>query len=461
MIKVSIIVPIYNVERYLRKCLDSLVNQTMEEIEIILVNDKSPDESYLIMDEYKKNYPSKITCIYLDENLSQGGARNKGIDVAKGEYILFVDSDDWVDLEICEKLYGKVLENRPEIIGCDYYNVYEVDGTKLLKSLYFNQQAGKLTRDKKASLIFSFPAPWGKLIHRDFIINNELYFPSHMKYEDFPIIPLYFILAERMEYIEAGLYYYNIRESSTINMAGQAYLQDCGKSAVLIKNLYNDKKLDGFSEEIQAMYFMQIFNMLFKAVKLFKKLDINLFEKTKDILQNIYPACKENKYYYLVTEALGVKIAELLVNKDISYIIREYQKGKIDKANVNYLNCYVRAADKLHYMDNYFNMMNYKVGLWGAGLKGCDFLKVYDKSNKKVLKVIDNDFTKKGNKTVTGHLIENLENLDEKIDIFIVANKNYYAGIKNVLKSKNQNYLVFNLELFLLMENYPIETFIE
>ena len=98
MIKVSVIVPVYNVEPYLEKCLDSLVNQTLKNIEIICINDGSPDNSQKIIDKYKNRY-SNIVSIE-DTNHGQGYARNKGINLAKGKYIMFLDSDDTLELDI-------------------------------------------------------------------------------------------------------------------------------------------------------------------------------------------------------------------------------------------------------------------------------------------------------------------------------------------------------------------------
>ena len=94
MVKVSVIVPVYNVEKYIDKCLDSLVNQTLKDIEIIVVNDGSPDDSQQVIDMYVKKYPKKIKS-YIKENGGQGSARNLGLEHAKGEYISFVDSDDY------------------------------------------------------------------------------------------------------------------------------------------------------------------------------------------------------------------------------------------------------------------------------------------------------------------------------------------------------------------------------
>ena len=101
--KVSIIVPVYNVEKYLPKCLDSLVSQTIDDFEILVVNDGSPDRSQDIIDEYSRRYPEKVVSL-VKENGGQGSARNMALEIAKGEYIGFVDSDDWVDVTMYEKM---------------------------------------------------------------------------------------------------------------------------------------------------------------------------------------------------------------------------------------------------------------------------------------------------------------------------------------------------------------------
>ena len=104
MVKVSVIVPVYNVEKYLTQCLDSLVNQTLKDIEIIIVNDESPDNSQAIIDKYAKRYP-KIIKAYKKKNGGLSDARNYGIERATGDYIGFVDSDDFVELDMYEDLY--------------------------------------------------------------------------------------------------------------------------------------------------------------------------------------------------------------------------------------------------------------------------------------------------------------------------------------------------------------------
>ena len=104
MVKISIIIPVYNTENYLSECLDSVINQTLNEIEVICINDASTDSSLDILDDYSK-YSDKIKIINCSENKGQGNARNIGITQAKGKYILFLDSDDWLELNACEELF--------------------------------------------------------------------------------------------------------------------------------------------------------------------------------------------------------------------------------------------------------------------------------------------------------------------------------------------------------------------
>ena len=132
--KVSIIVPVYNVEEYLKKCLDSLIYQTYKDIELIIVNDGTKDSSQKIIDKYKKKYPSIIKS-YIKENGGLASARNYGIDKSNGDYVMFVDSDDYVDTFMVEKLVDVVKQKNSDIVVCNFYRV-ENDTFKEISSLY-------------------------------------------------------------------------------------------------------------------------------------------------------------------------------------------------------------------------------------------------------------------------------------------------------------------------------------
>ncbi len=124
MPKVSIIVPIYQVEKYLRKCLDSLVNQTMDDIEILVINDGSKDDSQIIIDEFQDKFPSKIKA-FIKENGGLSDARNFGLDRATGDFIGFVDSDDSVSETMFEEMYSLAIKNEAEMVICNLQKVDE------------------------------------------------------------------------------------------------------------------------------------------------------------------------------------------------------------------------------------------------------------------------------------------------------------------------------------------------
>ena len=123
MCKVSVIVPVYKVEKYLNKCVDSIINQTLEDIEIILVDDGSPDNCGKICDDYAQK-DNRIVVIH-KTNGGLSDARNAGLEVARGEYIGFVDSDDYIAPEMISLLYGVCKKNSTDIAGCDLAYVYE------------------------------------------------------------------------------------------------------------------------------------------------------------------------------------------------------------------------------------------------------------------------------------------------------------------------------------------------
>ena len=147
-IKVSIIIPVYNVEQYLPKCLDSIINQTLKDIEIICINDGSTDNSLSILKEYASKDDRMI--IIDKENKGQGIARNLGIKKAKGKYIGFVDPDDWVDIQMFEKMYNQAQKLNSEIVICDLVK-YQEWNEKYTK-FYFHIEAKNTYKSKKIYL---------------------------------------------------------------------------------------------------------------------------------------------------------------------------------------------------------------------------------------------------------------------------------------------------------------------
>ncbi|RPF42142.1 glycosyl transferase-like sugar-binding protein [Hydrogenoanaerobacterium saccharovorans] len=203
--KVSIIVPVYNVEKYLEKCLDSLIAQTIDEMEIIVVNDGSTDSSQKIIDYYQKLYPNKVRG-FSKKNGGLGDARNYGLQYAKGRYVSFIDSDDWVTPEMMQHMYQKGVENNASIVLCDIYGVDDQTNHTIVERAPFDKE-GILDR-KQAVLLSTRPVAVSactKLFKQD--IFKRFQFPLGW-YEDLAIMTTIFSYIERIYYLREPHYYY-------------------------------------------------------------------------------------------------------------------------------------------------------------------------------------------------------------------------------------------------------------
>lgn len=221
----SVIVPIYNVQRFLPLCIKSLTNQTFEDFEIICVNDGSTDGSRALLEQYAQA-DARITLIN-QENRGLGGARNTGVRAAKGDYLVFVDSDDWLALDALQKMSESVKQNEADMYMFELSEF--VDQTMQLKPYdYLKRFAGFEICNIKdiADRMFIAPSVCNKFYRRDFWLNNKLFFEEKVYFEDIPVHTKSMILAQKIAFCRHNLYYYRIRANSIMNSG------------------YSDKKID-------------------------------------------------------------------------------------------------------------------------------------------------------------------------------------------------------------------------
>lgn len=210
---VSIIIPIYNVEEYLPQCLDSIINQTMKNIEIILVDDCGTDNSVVIAEQYAMR-DARIKIIRHMVNQGLSAARNSGIDNSTAPYILFVDSDDYVEADYCEKLYQAIVSSDADIAMCGVFLFGERHKkTRRLKK-YFNFQFPNETALTSVVIGKTNCCVWNKIYRRSIIVENCLRFPVGLKHEDEYWWRIYTLYSQRMVYIEEALYHYRQRAGS-------------------------------------------------------------------------------------------------------------------------------------------------------------------------------------------------------------------------------------------------------
>lgn len=332
MIKVSIVVPVHNVEKYLEKCLNSIVNQTFKDIEIILVDDGSTDSSLDICYSFAENDNRII--IRHNEGLGVSEARNIGIKLATGEYIVFVDSDDWLELNMIEKMYKIAKDSNSEIILCSTY--VNTENNEYINEFYSKEYIFKdsdkviLQRqaisDMKGEYIPKYMAcgvPWAKIYKTSFLKDNNLMYDKRLPRMQDMIFNLYaFEYANSIQYISIPLYHYRKNNLSVCNVydknmidkytnmliALKEFMDNTSKSKEEIKEAYNLKTLATLNTYI---------DQLLRRNPKFSNNEIK--EKINDYLDKYYDNIKEIKVEYLT---LISKIKrELIVNNKITLLI--------------------------------------------------------------------------------------------------------------------------------------------
>ena len=240
----KVIVPIYNVEKYLEKCINSLLSQTLEDIQIILVNDGSKDNSGNIAKECEKNNKNRI--IYVEkENGGLSDARNYGLKYATGDFIAFLDSDDYIEKNAYEEMYNKAIEENADYVECDF--IWEFPNKIRVDKQY-------PYKNKKEMLSFVRVVAWNKLIKRQLIIDNNLEFPKGLRYEDVEFTYKLIPFINKFAYVDKPFIHYVQREGS-------------------IANVQNERTAE-------------IFTVLDNVIEFYKK--NNIYEKYRDELEYNY-----------------------------------------------------------------------------------------------------------------------------------------------------------------------------
>lgn len=212
---VSIIIPIYNAEKYLNRCLESIIAQTYKHLEILLINDGSTDGSLPICNSYAAA-DSRIK-VFSKKNAGQGMARNMGIKKSHGNYIMFTDADDWVDACIVEKLLKNIKDQKSSIAICNYYKTVLNDDSKIYKVEEITDDRPYILLDEDKDFILRISTyPWGKLYDSKIFRNSSVEFPPHF-YEDVAVMPVIFALANKISFFCEPLYYYRNHSGSTAN----------------------------------------------------------------------------------------------------------------------------------------------------------------------------------------------------------------------------------------------------
>lgn len=293
--KVSIILPVYNVEKYLSACLDSLLAQTLEEIEIVAVNDGSTDGSLQILQAYQSLNPEKLF-IFSTENHGVSRARNYGFAHSHGEYVWFVDSDDFVEPDACRLLYEKATADGNDLVLFRYYNVDSETGVRKEYIASCHNQNFRVA-DKPYELPAISPYPWIKFIHRDLF--NGLCFPEGIRFEDLPVAYLLAVKARSIGYVDQC--FYNYRKNV-------GFLSRLTPSTLHIRNaiIFMKEEMEklGLFEQYQTeLDFIAVRHFFYRFWKLLtnyetnqKELKLQLVNELFDYMESNIPDWENNHY---------------------------------------------------------------------------------------------------------------------------------------------------------------------
>ena len=329
LVNVSVIIPVYNVEQYLRQCLDSVINQTYKDIEIIIVNDCSPDNSLQIIEEYRQK-DDRIVLINLEKNVGLGFSRNEGMKVAKGKYITFVDSDDWITEDYVEVLYKTIEKYKYDVISPDFYEydniTQKISESKHPKDFY---NISISTIDIKQKLLCCEHMHYARKIYKlQFLKDNDIIFKIN-KFEDTLFIWEIILKTNKFMFINNKIYYYRVNRKDSI-MANQhsEFLNNMNLFYALKDLIYNDDNNKKYFDSVLNFFIMNRFlDFAWRNSKFFN----SLYTKFKEQYLND----KKIEFYYPNTlkNFIKVKIFQYVLRFNInivtiSFFITCYKKTK-------------------------------------------------------------------------------------------------------------------------------------
>lgn len=289
--KVSVIVPVYNVENYLVKCLDSLITQTLETIEIIVVNDGSPDNSQVIIDQYVKLYPKKVFS-YIKENGGLSDARNFGLSKAHGEFIGFIDSDDWVEPNMYETLYSKAKDENSDLVLCDLEYFWEESNVTELMTGY----KSILKKPIRKSVFLAPLFAWNKLYHRSLFDNLGIKYPIGLWYEDIPVTLPIFAKATNITYVNKTFIHYRQRSTSIMGSKNSKKLNDIFIVLNMVSDYFNENGLiKYYHDEIEYLHVEHL--ILYGGFRFMRSNNSNILMKEAfSVLNQNFPSWRRNPY---------------------------------------------------------------------------------------------------------------------------------------------------------------------
>ncbi|MCR4798307.1 MAG: glycosyltransferase [Lachnospiraceae bacterium] len=305
--KISVIIPCYNVAKWVDRCLESITSQTigLDRLEIICVDDCSTDDTFMHLEAWEVQYPDQFVLVKASENSRQGGARNIGLSYATGDWIAFVDSDDWVEREYLELLLQPVTEEKYDVVCCESIRD---DSTELSyleeirkKGEGENRKLSVLSVEDRKAFIHAQSmklSAWAKLIRRSFLLENDIVFPENLAYEDIFWGELLHLYVRNVFLRRERLYHYFINSESTVLGQSFYYHTDMLTIQSLLFHEIKKRGMDTeYGTELEYEYLYTGLLAFLKVLALrFEEPPYPLFLLLQAFTVDHYPNLKDNAY---------------------------------------------------------------------------------------------------------------------------------------------------------------------
>jgi glycosyltransferase involved in cell wall biosynthesis len=339
--KLSVIVPVYTMAagEKLAYCLDSLVAQEVEGLEIVAVDDASTDESPEILREYEERYPEVVRVVALSENRRQGGAKNEGLRYARGKWIGFVDSDDWVSPDCYRKLLDRAGETGADVVGCAYSLVGE--HTMVPGSVVYNNtadQTGVLDEEKHRKLIVRPGSMVIKIYDHQVIKENHLDFPEKIFYEDNCAGSVWSLYFKQFEMVTEPLYFYYQHETSTVHRVSWERCLDRMKAGELLVEEFEKRGfLDTYRAEVEYRFTELYYkNTLFSYMQGVRFPSIGKVGQLGNGIMRYFPNYEKNSYYQAWTETEEQMFMAMQKKSNLLFYIYYQLKWAVRKVRYRY-----------------------------------------------------------------------------------------------------------------------------
>lgn len=327
--KISIIIPVYNIENYVGACLDSVVNQTFQDYEIIVVDDGSTDQSLKIVREYEEKYKEKIKVIS-QKNSGQGGARNTGMAAAKGEFFLFIDGDDYITETALEKLVEKQKEQDADVVVFEFAAVDE-------KGKYLGNMQGWEKRDTKemvqdpAYYLVHITTTPCKLWRKSLFLEHGILFSKNIWFEDLEITKKVMAHVRKAVSLDEEIYYYVYRQGSTMNNRRLEKNRDLFQVMDHILEYYQSiGKLDEYQEELEFSAVLHI--LYYGTTRINAAAPFHPLQKEfLAYMNDKFPDFRKNKYLSILYPIQKKQLSYILEKQYLRLYIRYFMIGNLKK----------------------------------------------------------------------------------------------------------------------------------